>query len=164
MGRTIEGPAALSELWKDDVFSDFSDLNVLPLIYNEKKQICNILVFDHERAQKNTARIVYEEEGKGRKHPVYRFYDSSNNYICEVRYGGGTANALQRGLWTNTKTGRNYFDSITEGWITYAHNSVLVKLFSHALISTEKGHTRALVELKKDIEEQKQMSALRGER
>ena len=28
-----------------------------------------------------------------------------HEYICEVRYGGASANALQRGLWTNTKNG-----------------------------------------------------------
>lgn len=160
MGKLIRGNRAISALWADPVFADFSNLNILPLIYDEKRQRCNVLVFDHERAQKQIAKVVLEEVGKGRKHPVYRFYDGDGDYVCEVRYGSGTANALQRGLWTHTKNGLKYFDSVTDGWITYAHNLVLVKLFSHALIATSTGHEAALKELKKDIESQKKMSAL----
>jgi hypothetical protein len=78
-----------------------------------------------------------------------------------VRYGSGTANALQRGLWTHTKNGLKYFDSVTNGWIDYSHNHILVKLFSHALVSTSKGHEAALIKLKEDIEEQKRKSQLR---
>jgi hypothetical protein len=118
-------------------------------------------VFDQERAKQNIKRIAYEEEGKGRKHPVFRFYDGDGAYVCEVRYGSGTANALQRGLWTHTRNGLKYFDSVTNGWINYSHNLVLVKVFSHALIATGKGHEAALEVLKKDIEEQKQRSELK---
>jgi hypothetical protein len=53
-----------------------------------------------------------------------------------------------------------YFDSVTGGWITYAHNQILVKLFSHALIATSSGHEAAMGELKKDLELQKKMSVL----
>ena len=101
------------------------------------------------------------DSGGRRKHPVYRFYDKDGGYICEVRYGAGTANALQRGFWTHTKNGHKYFDSLTNGWIDYSHNLILVKLFSHALVATGKGHEAALAELKKDIEEQKQCSKLK---
>ena len=160
MGQVIQGHQGLATLWADSVFVGFSTHNVLPLIYDEKKQRCNILVFDHERAKQETTKIVLEEEGKGRKHPVYRFYDGAGDYICEVRYGSGTANALQRGLWTHTRNGSKYFDSVTGGWITYAHNQILVKLFSHALIATASGHEAALEELKKDLEAQKKMSVL----
>lgn len=160
MGKLIQGSRAISALWADPVFADFSSLNILPLIYDQKGQRCNILVFDHERAQKQITKVVLVEAGNGRKHPVYRFYDSDGDYVCEVRYGSGTANALQRGLWTHTKNGLKYFDSVTDGWITYADNPVLVKLFSHALIATSTGHEAALKELKRDIESQKKMSAL----
>jgi len=162
LGTIIEGKEKLRALWADPVFQVFGELNVLPLIYNEKRQQCNILVFDHDSAQKNITSIRLEEEGKGRKHPVYRFYDHEDNYVCEVRYGGGTANALQRGLWTHTKNGGTYFDSVTDGWISYSHNFVLVKLFSHALLATSKGHEEALDRLKLDIDEQKRASALKG--
>ncbi|NOT55716.1 MAG: hypothetical protein HOP18_14040 [Deltaproteobacteria bacterium] len=159
-GNVIQGNRGLAALWDDPVFVDFRTHNVLPLIYDEKKQRCNILVFDSERAKQETCKIVLEEEGKGRKHPVYRFYDGAGEYICEVRYGGGTANALQRGLWTHTKKGAKYFDSVTGGWITYAHNQTLVKLFSHALLATASGHEAAMTELKKDLDTQKRMSVL----
>ncbi len=161
MGNTIEGDGAIATLWADPVFSDFSGLNVLPLIYDEKNKRCNILVFDHDLAKKSVVKVIYESEGNGRKHPVYRFYDSDGGYVCEVRYGSGTANALQRGLWTHTKNGLKYFTSVTDGWVTYQHNPILVKLFSHALLSTTVGHEVALKELKSDIDNQKSKSSLR---
>lgn len=155
MGTLIEGEKKIAALWDDPVFTDFINQNVLPLIYDEKAQRCNILVFDYEKAKQQVAKVVFEDAGKGRKHPVYRFYDHEGDYVCEVRYGSGTANALQRGLWTHTRNGLKYFDSATGGWINYAHNKVLVTLFAHALIATGAGHKAALEELKKDIEIQK---------
>jgi hypothetical protein len=160
-GALIEGKQEIKRLFHDPAFDEFNNVNVLPLIYDEKQKRCNILVFDYERAKKSATRIVFEKEGKGRKHPVYRFYDGDGDYICEVRYGSGTANALQRGLWTHTKNGLKYFDSVTNGWIDYSHNLILVKVFSHALLATAKGHEAALVKLKEDIEEQKQHSTLK---
>ena len=41
-----------------------------------------------------------------------------------------------------------------------AHNLVLVKLFSHALVATTKGHEAALEKLKQDIEGKKKQSRL----
>jgi hypothetical protein len=161
IGALIEKKKDIARIWNDPAFSEFSTMNVLPLIYHEKKQQCNILVFNAEAAKTAVARVAYEEVGRGRKHPVFRFYDSDGDYICEVRYGSGTANTLQRGLWTHTKNGLKYFDSVTNGWIGYSHNHVLVKLFSHALIATGKGHDAALVKLKEDIEEQKRHSHLK---
>ena len=136
----------------DVAFSEFREINVLPLIYDERNKRCNILVFDYRRALSETDRIIREESGRGRKHPVYRFYNSEDDYICEVRYGDATANALQRGLWTNTRNGINYFDSITNGWIEYSHNPVLVQLFSHSLVATQKGHETALRKIRDDID------------
>ena len=136
----------------DTVFADFSNINVLPLIYDEKAQRCNILVFDYALARDATVRISREETGRRRKHPVYRFYDAKDDYICEVRYGDAAANALQRGLWTHTKNALKFFDSITSGWIDYSHNHVLVKLFSHALVSSKAGHATALNKIKEDID------------
>jgi hypothetical protein len=154
-GQEVTDKKAIGEILESAAFADFWKVNVLPLIYNETKQRCNILVFDYQKARNAVSLIKYAEEGHGRKHPVYRFYDAKGNYICEVRYGGTTANALQRGLWTHTKNGLNYFDSVTNGWIDYSHNLVLVKLFSHALVATGKGHESALEKLKEDIEKQK---------
>lgn len=154
-GAVIDDPKVISNILADPVFHNFNNVNVLPLIYDEKKKKCNIMVFDFERAKQEVSKIVYLTEGKGRQHPVYRFLDSEGEFVCEVRYGGKTANALQRGLWTHTKNALKHFDSLTQGWLDYTPNHVLVRLFSHALISTSAGHALALDELQKDIEAQK---------
>jgi len=157
----ITGKRKIQAILNDRAFSEFRNINVLPLIYDEKAKKCNILVFDYVRASEATKRIVLEHKGNGRKHPVYRFYDASGDYVCEVRYGDAVANALQRGLWTHTKNGLQYFDSVTHGWIDYSHNEMLVQLFSHALVSSRAGHTAALERIKKDIALLKQNSGLR---
>ncbi len=159
-GKQISDKKTIKAIFATDEFSCFSDINVLPLIYDEKKQRCNILVFDAELARDSTAYIKKATEGAGRKHPAYRFFDKNDNYICEVRYGNASANALQRGLWTNTKNALPYFNSVTNGWIDYSHNLVLVKLFSHALVSSSKGHETALEEIKRDIVRLKQESGI----
>ena len=102
-----------------------------------------------------TVQITRHDSGSGRKHPVYRFYDRKGDYICEVRYGDAAANALQRGLWTHTKRSLKYFSSITGGWIDYSHNTTLINLFSHALVSSEVGHASALQVVRDDIEQMK---------
>ncbi len=165
-GNLIEDKEEIAAIMNNPIFDNFSNINVLPLIYDEKRLRCNILVLNYERAKARIAKIIRivktdEEEvvvGKKktkRKHPVYRFYDDEDGYVCEVRYGGATANALQRGLWTNTKNAPKYFDSLSGGWINYSTQPVLVKLFSHALLSTPLAHEAALLVLKKDIDEQK---------
>ena len=154
--RKIEGDL-IRTILSEPNFAPFHQVNVLPLIYDEEKQKCNIMVFDSEKASEAVAYIALEDgtekntKGKGRKHPVYRFYDGSNRYICEVRYGGASANALQRGLWTHSKNGVEYFDSITSGWIDYSHNKILVQLFSHALVSQVSAHELSLEILKENI-------------
>lgn len=156
-GGTIADAHNVSRILGDPIFSAFR-INILPLIYDEQSKRCNIMVFDYTRAFHRTASIVREEAGRGRRHPVYRFYDADDGYICEVRYGGPDANALQRGLWTHTNKGIKYFESVTGGWIDYSHNRVLVELFSHALVSSEAGHTAALREIKEDIDRLKRRS------
>lgn len=142
----------ISEILKHKAFTDAGSINVLPLIYDEKSKRCNIMVFNFAKAVQDCKEITYHHEGSGRKHPVYRFYGNSDDFIMEVRYGGATANALQRGLWTHTKNALSYFDSITNGWIDYSHNMTLVDLFSKALISTETGHAKAVAILEADIQ------------
>ncbi len=151
-GSEVRGQAAVQRVLGDPVFAEFHNINVLPLIYDERNQRCNILVFDYQRAILETERITRIEPGTGnRKHPVYQFYNADGGYICEVRYGGAAANALQRGLWTHTRNGLPYFDSVTGGWIDYSHNHILVELFSHALVSSDTGHTSALEKIREDI-------------
>lgn len=159
-GAEVRGQSAVQQALADPVFAELRSINVLPLIYDEPRQRCNILVFDYERALNETARITRVAAGSGRRHPVYRFYDADDRYICEVRYGGATANALQRGLWTHTRNGLPYFDSVTGGWIDYSHNPILVELFSRALVSSAAGHTAALDEIQADLALLKRQSEL----
>ena len=159
-GSKITGRMAVQNVLRDPAFAEFRNINVLPLIYDEKRQRCNILVFDYNRAMSEVAYITREEGGKGRKHPVSRFYNITWDYIFEVRYGDAAANALQRGMWTHTENGLSYFESITGGWIDYSHNLLLVKLFSHALVSSSAGHTAALAEVKKDIAQLRRRSGI----
>jgi hypothetical protein len=165
-GKDITDKNKIEEVFASPAFADFNNINVMPLIYNEKKKQCNIMVFDHDKARKETARIFYvgpeqsfsgKKSGKSRMHPIFMFLDKDNNYICEVRYGGASANALQRGLWTQTKNALPYFDSLTNGWIDYSHNHTLVKLFSLALNSTEESHKEANIILQKDIDRLKKL-------
>jgi len=150
--NVIQGRERIQAILEDETFQDVREMNVLPLIYDEKRQRCNIMVFDFDALKNQTAVIEKITSGRGRKHPVFIFLDKDEGYICEVRYGGPTANALQRGLWTHTKKAIKHFDSITNGWIDYSHNFVLVKLFSHALVSSKNGHQEALNEIKRDIQ------------
>ena len=164
-GKDITDINKIREIFQSKELTDFGAINIMPLIYDEKKQRCNIMIFDHKKAMKETKRIVYVDKnkkfdtekrkvvsGKGRSHPIFMFVDSGGNYICEVRYGGASANALQRGLWTHTQKALSYFDSLTNGWIDYSHNHTLVKLFSLALNSSESGHKLANKILQKDID------------
>lgn len=164
-GKDIKDKQRIETIFNSDEFSDFNAINVMPLIYDEKKQRCNIMIFDHKKAMNKTSRIIYIGKnkrfdfnrkrvvlGKGRTHPIFMFIDAKNNYICEVRYGGASANALQRGLWTHTKNALSYFNSLTNGWIDYSHNHTLVRLFSLALNSSELGHNSANEILQKDID------------
>lgn len=123
-------------------------------------QISLSCFFDHAAARAATDRITRTNYVSGREHPVYRFFDVNGDYICEVRYGEPSANALQRGLWTHTKNAFPYLDSVTNGWIDYAHNHILVKLFSHALVSSDEGHSTALEKIKEDIIRLKKSSGL----
>lgn len=164
-GKDIKDKQQIETIFSSDEFSDFNAINVMPLIYDEKKRRCNIMIFDHKKAMNKTSRIIYIGKnkrfdfdrkkvvrGKGRTHPIFMFVDAKSNYICEVRYGGAFANALQRGLWTHTKNALSYFDSLTNGWIDYSHNHTLVRLFSLALNSSEHGHKLANEILQKDID------------
>ncbi|MDD5098243.1 MAG: hypothetical protein PHD31_00795 [Candidatus Pacebacteria bacterium] len=164
-GKDITNKKKIKKIFKSKEFVDFDGINVMPLIYDEKKQRCNIMIFDHKKAISKTCRIVYVGKnqrfdvasksvipGKGRAHPIFMFVDKNSNYICEVRYGGASANALQRGLWTHTKNAISYFDSLTNGWIDYSHNITLVRLFRLALNSSEQGHKVANEILQKDID------------
>lgn len=164
-GDSITDKRIINEIFSSDAFISLDSVNVMPLIYREKKKECNIMVFDFDKMKEKTEKILlvdkgykYNEDlgqvvpGKGRDHPIYMFIDGDGKYICEVRYGNATANALQRGFWTHTKNAVNYFESLTNGWKSYEHNLTLVQLFRLALNSTENGHKSANVILQTDID------------
>lgn len=165
-GKDITDREQIIAILSSPAFSDFSNVNVMPLIYNEAKKQCNIMVFDYSKAITQTRRILYigngesfggKKNGKSRMHPIFMFLDENEQYICEVRYGGASANALQRGLWTHTRNALPYFDSLTNGWIDYSHNHTLVKLFSLALNSSEQSHKEVNEILQYDIDRLKRM-------
>ena len=90
-------------------------------------------------------------KGKARLHPIYKFLNEEGEYICEVRYGGKTANALQRGLWTHTKHAFQYFHSATNGWINFKHNNSIIDLIRLALNSSPNSHVQTNMLLLNDI-------------
>lgn len=169
LGEEIDSDQ-IDKVFSSDVFKDVGKINVLPLIYREDEELCNILIFNFSEMRRNLSRIVFVNSGQtydcklqkvkngsGRKHPVYIFLDKDQEYMCEVRYGGKTANALQRGLWTHTKIASKYFDSLTNGWVPYAHNKSLIELIRLALNTRETAHKAANKILKEEIDELKEV-------
>ncbi len=153
LGEHIDDKEILEEFLSSKIIQDIFKINVMPLIYREKSMECNILIFDAKKALSDVDRIIRVEGGKGgRIHPVYKFLNLEGEYICEVRYGGKTANALQRGLWTHTKNANNYFQSATNGWIGYRYNREIVELIRLALNSPPKSHVKVNEILKNYIE------------
>ncbi len=150
-GDGVAEPAEVGKLLAEDCFTALRTNNVLALIYDEEKRLCKLLVSDNGRALRETKVIRRVAPSGNRKHPVYHFVDSAGGYICEVRYGDAKANALQRGLWANTRTGTRYFDSLTDGWVEYSDSTDLEKLFGLALVSSGAGQAAALAEVNKDI-------------
>lgn len=165
-GKEINDKRTIDEILMSSEFSSLDTINVMPLIYREEEKQCNIMVYDFEKMKSDTSRILFIDKGykydattkgivtsKGREHPIYMFLNSRGEYICEVRYGGAAANALQRGFWTHTNHALPYFNSLTNGWISYEHNLTLVKLFRLALNSTQQGHEAANKLLQQDIDQ-----------
>ncbi|HYP41304.1 MAG TPA: hypothetical protein VEX13_13175, partial [Chloroflexia bacterium] len=57
-GLSIEDAQVIQNIVTNPVFDNFSNINVLPLIYDETLGRCNILVFDYDRAKGRISRIV----------------------------------------------------------------------------------------------------------
>lgn len=142
----------IRQVLSEKSFNEVRNLHVLPLIYDERKKLCNVMWFDIDRALDSTCVIRCVEDGNRRKHPVYIFEDKDGDYICEVRYGDAQANALQRGLWTHTERAERYFNKLFETWIQYNDNETLLNLISRALVASEVGHEVALAAIVNDIE------------
>lgn len=118
-----------------EAFSSIFNINVLPLIYNEDNNTCNIMVFNNDLIKKKICKIKKILPGGKRKYPIYVFLDNNDNYLFEVRYGGKDANALQRGVWTHTKKAENCFLSISNGWVSYKTRQNLLDVLSLLMIA-----------------------------
>ena len=151
LGNCITG-ADLSVLLEDACFTGLRQLRILLLIYNEHKHLCNLEWFDINAALRNTAVVQFIGPDKSRKHPIYRFEDKEGNYICEVRYGGGEDNALQRGFWTHTVKAASYFRKLFPEDVEYDLNQTLLLLLRRMLVASEQGHETALKEIEADID------------
>ncbi len=124
------------------------NLNVLLFIYNEKKYMCNIMIYNFDLIKSKINKIEKILPHGVRKYPIYKFMDDKDNYLFEVRYGGKDANALQRGIWTHTKHANSYFTSISNGEINYKIRDNLINLLSYLMIATNDEINKTWEELK----------------
>lgn len=131
----ISDKETINLILNNEYFKSAFDLNILSLIYNDNKKIANMMAFNFDIVIKKIAKIEKILPSGRRKHPIYQFLDENDNYLFEVRYGGKDANALQRGLWTNTNKAENYFISVSNGWIKYEIRENLLSLISMLMIS-----------------------------
>ena len=97
------------------LLQELLNINVLCFLYNEKEKHFRVCVINTDAIIHEFDKVQFINKGKGRKHPIYQFLDSNGTYIFEVRYGSATANALQRGIWTNTKKSVQYLQVLFEG-------------------------------------------------
>lgn len=118
-----------------NIINSILDLNVLLFIYNEKKYICNVMIYDFDLVKSQINKIEKVLPKGARKYPIYKFMHN-NDYLFEVRYGGKNANALQRGVWTHTKNAYPYFISVSNGEIKYQVRKNLLEIISYLMIAT----------------------------
>lgn len=106
------------EVVNSDSFQSFKDDKVLCVIYDESDLKYSLILIDMDSLYKKVEQVkytprTYKENGGIDKYEIFKFYDEQNKYLFEVRYGEGgggkAANALQRGLWTNTKKENSSF-------------------------------------------------------
>src|SRR3989339_2224012 len=143
--RRINDERKIKEILNNKSFKDFSAVNVLPLIYNEKEMKFKVIVFDLQKAYTSVKKIKFlppRKIGRKKTFPIYKFFDSKSNYVFEVRYGDAKANALQRGMWTHTENAKPFFRELLSG--TYKINEPLITLVSKILVSTREKHEEVL--------------------
>lgn len=142
----VRATGKIKEILGQKCFTDFSGINVLPLIYNEKAMAFKVIVFDLLRAYSSVAKIKFfppRKFGTNRQtFPIYKLYDAKGEYIFEVRYGDAKANALQRGMWTHTENAHKYFKELLSG--EYKINEPLINLISKILVSPREKHEEIL--------------------
>lgn len=142
---TIKDRSTIKTILSQSCFVNFRGVNVLPLIYNEKKFAFKVIVFDLQRAYASVTQIKFfppRKYGKKKTFPIYKFYDNKGQYVFEVRYGDAKANALQRGMWTHTENAGHYFRELLAG--SYKINEPLINLISKILASPKETHEEIL--------------------
>jgi hypothetical protein len=128
-------------------FAEFDQVNVLPLIYDEKEQKFKIILFNLDKAYKSVRIIKFlnpRKIGKKMTFPIYKFYEDNDQYIFEVRYGGAGANALQRGMWTHTEHASPFFRELLSD--SYQINEPLLSLMTKILVAPKIKHELLLKE------------------
>ena len=92
--------------------------------------------------------LNWQQEAVAKTKQVY-----GSGYSAAGRYQVIRKTLQSLGVNGNTLFDKETQDVLTGGWVSYSHNLTLVSLFSHALVSTERGHAKALEEIKADIEQ-----------
>lgn len=131
----VTDPEKIQEILTYEAFADFEQVNVLPLIYNEKRHTFKVIVFDLAKAYGSVTAIRFvapRQHGAKMTFPIYKFFGAGGQYIFEVRYGGAGANALQRGMWTHTEKASEFFREFLSD--AYQINEPLLKLIAKLLI------------------------------
>lgn len=147
---SITDGEAIREILSFNAFAEFDSVNVLPLIYDEKKQSFKIQVFDLAKAYSSVHSVKFlppRKLGTKMTFPIYKFYGEHGQYIFEVRYGGAGANALQRGMWTHTVNAAPFFRQLLSD--TYEVNETLIELLAKMLVASKATHQKLLSELPK---------------
>lgn len=143
---SITDISTIRKILSNSSFFDFGEVNVLPLIYNERAMSFSIAVFDLQKAYKSVKKIHFfapRKFGKTKQtFPIYKCFGDKDQYIFEVRYGDTKANALQRGMWTHTENAKPFFRELLSG--TYKINEPLITLVSKILVSTREKHEEVL--------------------
>lgn len=135
----------IREILNNKCFKDFSAVNVLPLIYNEREMKFKVIVFDLQKAYSSVEKIEFlppRKIGRKKTFPIYKFFNGKGNYIFEVRYGDAKANALQRGMWTHTENAAPFFKELLIGG--YKINEPLIALIAKVLVARKETHEKIL--------------------
>jgi hypothetical protein len=103
----------IDEIRNSAIFNKVKKKKVIVLNYSEKNNNFSLLTTNINNFLDQVYTITYYPT-KGKNFEIFKFYDIESNYICEVRYGGPKANALQRGVWTNTKRNKNTFHRLVD--------------------------------------------------
>ena len=148
--REIADPNVIQDILHNQAFAGFDQVNVLPLIYDEKNQRFKVVVFDLAKAYSSVKLVRFHQPRKiGTKmtFPIYKFYGDGGQYIFEVRYGGAGANALQRGMWTHTEKAAPFFREFLSD--SYEINKPLIELIAKILVATKETHELLLKQFPK---------------